>query len=152
MLRAVRRKVAIMRMACAALTLCCTSTLLRQRLWRKDGPAAAAPQRGQIPARRRRTRFELTQCTERELTKSEATLTQTYKRLLADLDDEHRPLLEKAQRAWAVFRDVDCDLDASQALGGSLCPMLAADCRSGMTDARVKALQELRKTLSDFLR
>ena len=79
-------------------------------------------------------------------------LNQTYRKLLADLDDEHRALLQKAQRAWVAFRDADCDLDASTALGGSMYGMLAADCRAAMTDTRVKDLKALRTSLADFLR
>ena len=79
-------------------------------------------------------------------------LNQTYRRLLADLDDEHRALLQKAQRAWVGFRDADCDLDASVALGGSMYGMLVSDCRTAMSDTRVKDLKALRTSLADFLR
>ena len=114
------------------------------------GFAAAAPQGD--PCRTKANQLELTQCADRERAKSEAALSQAYKSLLADLDDEHRPLLEKAQSAWLAFRDADCELDASHALGGSMFPMLVADCRSGMADTRVKDIKTLRKNLADFLR
>jgi uncharacterized protein YecT (DUF1311 family) len=111
---------------------------------------AAAPQGD--PCRTKANQLELTQCADRELAKSEATLSQAYKSLFADLDDEHRPLLEKAQRAWIAFRDADCELDASHALGGSMFPVLVSECRRAMADTRVKDIKALRKTLADFLR
>ena len=110
---------------------------------------AAAPA---DPCATKANQLELTQCAGRELANSEAALSQVYQKLRADLDDEHRPLLEKAQRAWIAFRDAECELDASHALGGSMFPMLVSDCRGGMAGTRVKDIQALRKTLADFLR
>ncbi len=104
------------------------------------------------PCKTRANQLELTQCADRELAKSDAALNQTYRKLVADLDDEHRALLQKAQRAWVAFRDADCDLDASVALGGSMHPMLVAECRAAMTGARVKELVALRTSLADFMR
>jgi uncharacterized protein YecT (DUF1311 family) len=112
-------------------------------------PAASRPA---DPCRGAGTQLELTICAAAQFKKSDAALTESYRKLLANLDDEHRPLLEKAQRAWTAFRDADCELDASHALGGSMFGMLVDDCRSGMTDARVKDLARVRKTLADFLR
>ena len=112
--------------------------------------AVAGPQAD--PCKTRANQLELTQCSDRQLAKSDAVLNQAYRKLLADLDDEHRALLLKSQRAWVAFRDADCDLDASTALGGSMYGMLAADCRTAMTDTRVKDLKALRTSLADFLR
>ena len=114
------------------------------------GVAAGAPQSD--PCKTRANQLELTQCADRELAKSDAALNQTYRKLVADLDDEHRPILQKAQRAWIVFRDAECALQASVALGGSMSGMLASECRAGMSDVRVKELKTLRTSLADFLR
>jgi uncharacterized protein YecT (DUF1311 family) len=114
------------------------------------GVAVAGPQVD--PCKTRANQLELTQCADRQLAKSDAVLNQTYRKLLADLDDEHRALLQKAQRAWVGFRDADCDLDASVALGGSMYGMLVSDCRAARTDERVKELKALRTSLADFLR
>lgn len=104
------------------------------------------------PCKTRANQLELTQCADRQLSASDKVLNQTYRKLLADLDDEHRALLQKAQRAWVGFRDADCDLDASTALGGSMYGMLVSDCRTAMTNTRVKDLKALRISLADFLR
>jgi len=114
------------------------------------GAAVAGPQAD--PCKTRANQLELTQCADLLLARSDAVLNQTYRKLLADLDDEHRALLQKAQRAWVGFRDADCDLDASVAVGGSMHGMLVSDCRTAMTNTRVKDLQTLRTSLVDFLR
>ena len=112
--------------------------------------ALASPQTD--PCKTRANQLELTQCADRELAKSDAALNQTYRKLLADLDDDHRPILQKAQRAWIAFRDAECDLDASVALGGSMHGMLVSDCRAAMTGARVKELTAARTSLAEFMR
>jgi uncharacterized protein YecT (DUF1311 family) len=112
--------------------------------------AAAAPQSD--PCKTRSNQLDLTQCADREFAKSDAALNQTYRKLFADLDDEHRPLLQKAQRAWIAFRDADCDVEASVALGGSMHAMLVAECRAAATDARVKELNTLRTSLAEAMR
>ena len=104
------------------------------------------------PCKSRANQLELTQCAEGQFSASDKVLTETYRKLLADLDDEHRGLLQKAQRAWVGFRDADCDLDASVAIGGSMHGMLVADCRTAMTNTRVKDLKTLRTSLAEFLR
>ena len=112
--------------------------------------AVAGPQAD--PCKTRANQLELTQCADRQFSASDKVLNQTYQKLLADLDDEHRVLLQKAQRAWVGFRDADCDLDASTALGGSMYGMLVSDCRTAMTNTRVKDLKAWRTSLADFLR
>ncbi len=118
--------------------------------WVLVATAVAGPQAD--PCKTRANQLELTQCADRQLSASDKVLNQTYRKLLADLDDEHRVLLQKAQRAWVGFRDADCDLDASTALGGSMYGMLVSDCRHAMTDTRVKELKAWRTSLADFLR
>ena len=118
--------------------------------WVLVAAAVAGPQAD--PCKTRANQLELTQCADRQLSASDTVLNQTYRKLLADLDDEHRALLQKAQRAWVGFRDADCDLDASTALGGSMYGMLVSDCRTAMTNTRVKDLKALRTSLADFLR
>jgi len=119
--------------------------------------AQKAPRRPQAsrpadPCRGAGTQLDLTLCAATQFKKSDTALNESYRKLLADLDDEHRPLLEKTQRNWVAFRDAECELQGSHALGGSMYGMLVDDCRSGMTDARVRDLKQVRKTLADFLR
>ena len=95
--------------------------------WVLAASAIAGPQAD--PCKTRANQLELTQCADRQFSASDKVLNETYRKLLADLDDEHRVLLQKAQRAWVGFRDADCDLDASVAIGGRCtaccCPTVA---------------------------
>jgi uncharacterized protein YecT (DUF1311 family) len=81
-----------------------------------------------------------------------AILTQTYNALLADLDEQHQPLLRTAQRAWLAYRDAECALQGSHVLGGSMYSQMVLVCKAEMTGARSQELVALRRTLSERLR
>jgi uncharacterized protein YecT (DUF1311 family) len=99
-----------------------------------------------------RTQLEINQCRAQEYQKADAKLNEAYKPLLAALDDEHQVLLKAAQRAWLAFRDAECQLQASQAMHGSLESFLQSTCLQALTEARIKDLKDLRETLHDFVR
>ena len=56
-------------------------------------------------------------------------------------DAEILKRLVAAERAWIDFRDQDCSLQSTSALGGTEEPVVFGDCRYTMTKARVKALE-----------
>ena len=95
---------------------------------------------------------EITDCYAREFRKTDAQLNAVYKSLLVALDAEHQTLLRKAQRAWLTFRDADCNLDASEALHGSMEGMLVFMCMDAMTEKRIKDLQSLNESLADYMK
>ena len=94
----------------------------------------------------------MVQCIGEELKVQDKALNAAYRDLVGDMNARQKANLLKAQRAWIAFRDAECDLDASVALGGSMHGMLVSDCRAAMTDERVKALKALRTSLADFMR
>ncbi len=55
----------------------------------------------------------------------------------------HMATLLAAQRAWLKFRDAHCDLDGYLFRGGSMEPLIVATCRTSLTEARTKQLQDL---------
>ena len=55
----------------------------------------------------------------------------------------HMATLLSAQRAWLKFRDAHCDLDGYLFRGGSMEPLIVATCRTSLTEARTKQLQDL---------
>jgi uncharacterized protein YecT (DUF1311 family) len=59
-------------------------------------------------------------------------------------DAEILKRLVAAERAWIVFRDADCDLQSTSALGGTEEPVVFGKCRYTMTKARVTALEAAR--------
>ena len=56
-------------------------------------------------------------------------------------DAEILKRLIAAERAWIAFRDDDCNLQSTSALGGTAEPVVFGDCRYAMTKARVKTLE-----------
>ena len=56
-------------------------------------------------------------------------------------DAEILKRLVAAERAWIVFRDADCNLQSTSALGGTAEPVVFGHCRYAMTKARVAALE-----------
>jgi len=61
--------------------------------------------------------------------------------------DDGRPAyfaqLRRGQRAWLVFRDQHCASVGYGARGGSLEPLLVANCKTELTRARTEQLREL---------
>jgi uncharacterized protein YecT (DUF1311 family) len=95
--------------------------------------------------------LELNECAQKQFLKADAKLNAAYKPLLAALDQEHQVKLRAAQRAWIAFRDAECELEASQALHGSMEGQLFAQCREAVTQARITELAAIRETLADFI-
>ena len=56
-------------------------------------------------------------------------------------ENETRKALVGAQKAWLAFRDAECDFEAAGARGGSIQPMIVAQCRTRLTEARSGALR-----------
>ena len=56
-------------------------------------------------------------------------------------DAEILKRLIAAERAWIAFKDADCDLQSTSALGGTAEPVVFGDCRYAMTKARAEALE-----------
>tara|TARA_R110002072_G_scaffold86774_6_gene195810 strand:+ start:10515 stop:10952 length:438 start_codon:yes stop_codon:yes gene_type:complete len=53
------------------------------------------------------------------------------------------PTLLEAQRAWLAYRDAHCRLVGYNARGGSLQPLLTANCRAELTRARTQSMRAL---------
>jgi len=67
------------------------------------------------------------------------------KSLVATLNARYPPpfrvALRRSQRAWEAYRDADCAFQASGVAGGSVQPLVLAECRADRTDVRVKDLK-----------
>jgi uncharacterized protein YecT (DUF1311 family) len=48
-----------------------------------------------------------------------------------------------AQRKWIVLRDRQCSIEEAVFQGGSMAPMVGAQCSTRMTDERTRDLQAL---------
>ena len=76
--------------------------------------------------------------------KADKELNEVYAKVLANLDDEAKENLKKAQRAWIAWRDAEAAFRADpEARGGSMWPLVHEGTRSRLTKERVKGLKEL---------
>lgn len=82
----------------------------------------------------------LNKCADGALKKSDKQLNELYKQIEARLKDDAdtKKLLVQAQRDWIKFRDAECGFQTAGAAGGSMMPMLVAQCTDGLTQSRVK--------------
>jgi uncharacterized protein YecT (DUF1311 family) len=87
------------------------------------------------------TQSALNQSAGSTLAAADKTLNATYAKVMARLSPGGRTLLKTSQRAWLATRDADCAFVASAVEGGSLQPMIDADCRASETIARTKWLR-----------
>ena len=87
---------------------------------------------------------EMNREAEASFTKADAELNRVYAKVIATLDDESKPELKAAQRAWVAFRDAQATFQMNQeARGGSMAPMIYAGVRASLTKARIAQLKEL---------
>ncbi|MER8546464.1 MULTISPECIES: lysozyme inhibitor LprI family protein [unclassified Mesorhizobium] len=85
----------------------------------------------------------MNQCFGAEFQKSDKKLNELYKQIEARLKDDAdtKKLLVQAQRDWGKFRDAECSFQTAGSAGGSVIPMLIAQCMDGLTQSRVKAFE-----------
>jgi uncharacterized protein YecT (DUF1311 family) len=54
--------------------------------------------------------------------------------------DDRMPQLEAAEKAWAAYRDAQCQAEAGLNEGGSIAGLVVATCRSGLAGRRTEEL------------
>lgn len=86
------------------------------------------------------TQAALNECADAAFKEADKKLNDLYKQIEARLSDDAdtRKLLVQAQRDWLRFRDAECGFQTAAAAGGSMMPMLVAQCMEGLTQSRVK--------------
>ena len=60
-----------------------------------------------------------------------------------DKQPGHFETLLEGQRAWLKFRDAQCLSESFKARGGSMQPLLVAQCKTYMTELRTEQLRDL---------
>jgi uncharacterized protein YecT (DUF1311 family) len=71
-------------------------------------------------------------------------LNKAYNALIARIADKSVvPQLRDAERAWLAYRDKECSFETSLTIGGTVHPMMVAQCLEAKTQARIKELQVL---------
>jgi len=101
----------------------------------------AQPQTAQDCASKN-TQFEMTGCARLGHKQADAALNRVYRDLLKKLTDaDAKNLLRDSERAWVAYRDKQCAFESSGAKGGTVQPMVLANCQWGLTDLRIKELE-----------
>ena len=101
------------------------------------------------------TQAEMTECARRALDAAELRLNEVYTAARAraqELDDKLRNLgpvfvgvekaLIEAQQGWIGYRDGHCAVEGFSARGGTMEPMLVAQCMAELTERRAAELDE----------
>lgn len=82
----------------------------------------------------------MTMCAGKAFDAADRQLNADYQAILRRLADDAdaRKLLTAAQKDWIAFRDSECTFQASGTAGGSVHPMIVANCRAYLTNQRVR--------------
>jgi uncharacterized protein YecT (DUF1311 family) len=89
------------------------------------------------------TQAEMNQEAAADFQKADAALNKVYQRIRAALDADGQAKLKVAQRAWLAYRDAEAALEAAPNEGGSIYPMIVANVKTRLTEARVSELGQL---------
>lgn len=89
-----------------------------------------------------RTQSDMNLCATEQYQAADAEMNRAYTRLRAAIDAEERAALLEAQRAWLRFRDAHCAFEAAGFRGGSMQPMVEANCLALVTRDRTKQLKD----------
>ena len=75
--------------------------------------------------------------------KSDKKLNELSKQIEARLKDDAdtKKLFVQVQRDWVKFRDAECRFQTAGLVGGSVMPMLVAQCMDGLTQSRINAFE-----------
>lgn len=68
-------------------------------------------------------------------------LNNVYQQIIAERDGEEEERLRVAQRAWIVYRDATCEMEADALSGGSGEAMLRLGCLARLTERRARDLE-----------
>lgn len=85
------------------------------------------------------------ECAGKDFDAADKKLNDAYKQIEGRLKDDaaSKKLLVDAQRAWIAFRDAECKFQGGPpANAGSVYPMVVANCLAGLTNLRLKDLQD----------
>jgi uncharacterized protein YecT (DUF1311 family) len=82
---------------------------------------------------------DMEDCASSEYKRADTELNRVYQETLKKLQPQ---LLREAQRAWLAYRDAHCDAQYRLYTGGSIAPVILAQCRATLTAQRAKEIRE----------
>jgi len=101
--------------------------------------ASPAPAFGQHDCANAPDTVTLSQCVNEAAKTSDKQLNALYRQITKRLDDSSgtKKKLVQAQREWIKFRDAECTFRTAAVEGGSIMPVLYAQCVDALTRSRV---------------
>ncbi len=112
------------------------------------GPASSEPDSVADCSRRDLTQIDLNACAYEVFKKQDRALNALYGELMKSTAAGAPKALQASQRAWLQFRDLECLYEAPDT-GGSIVPMLKADCLAELTRERIADLRRVRSNAPD---
>ena len=88
-----------------------------------------------------KTTLQINECLAKELKKADAELNGVYRSTMKKLEGADAALLRKAQRAWLVYRDAQCEADRALLDGGTGGPAAFMSCKLELTRKRTAEIQ-----------
>jgi uncharacterized protein YecT (DUF1311 family) len=88
------------------------------------------------------TEADMTRCIADAYKKADAELNRIYKLAFTGLDVKDAENLRKAQRAWVIYRDAQCDAEYAKWDGGTGGPAAHLDCLYRLTQLRTTELHK----------
>jgi uncharacterized protein YecT (DUF1311 family) len=87
--------------------------------------------------------MQMNECAETAFKNADDELNSVYGNIVRRLktDEVAKKLLVAAQKAWLRFRDAECVFISSASSGGSIYPVIVANCRTNITQERVNGLK-----------
>jgi uncharacterized protein YecT (DUF1311 family) len=92
--------------------------------------------------RNAKTQPELSACAGKDAQAADTELNHVYGQLIAKYDEPNRNALVLAERAWIVYRDVECAYETALSAGGTIHPMMVALCMTAKAKTRTKELND----------
>ncbi|WP_330986046.1 MULTISPECIES: lysozyme inhibitor LprI family protein [Enterobacterales] len=90
-----------------------------------------------------KTQADMTTCTVNQLKAADGKLNAAYGTAMKRAPEATKTLLKTAQQKWIALRDADCALISSGTEGGSIQPMIHAQCLTDKTVERTAWLESL---------
>ena len=86
---------------------------------------------------------QLNACAAQDFEAATAEYAKAYRTLSQSVGNQRRQLLRQAQTDWIQYRVKACEFERSGVAGGSVAPMVDAQCQARMTRERTADLQRL---------
>ncbi len=86
---------------------------------------------------------QLNACAAQDFEAATAEYAKAYRTLSQSVGNQRRQLLRQAQTEWIQYRVKACEFERSGVAGGSVAPMVDAQCQARMTRERTADLQRL---------